>query len=145
MKVLGKEYDPASKLLFLSERVYYLDKNSWISYVDSFNDTILRSWLVLLHRKSPNINWPRLRDVNGQLVPIGVLLHSSNQLCKRYPAICDTLRFVHQRRSSAPTSHPYDTKTGVRARTLLPGEQRKMRRLLQTCYGLFLQEVQSLV
>jgi len=137
-KLFSKEYKHANNLLSLADRTFYIDRNSWVGYSDSFNETLIISFIKMLNKKRPTHNWPYLIYKKGkskaQKRDFGVLLDPSNQLSKQYPQIVFGLRNYHKRRRTVPTSHAYESKTGARVKYIRSKEQKDLFRTLKDSY-----------
>jgi len=84
-KFLESEYDHANNILFLANNAYHIDKNTWVNYIDTFNDIIIRKFISLLCINKPRIKWPKIEDRSGKNIDYGVLLDPKNQLSKQFP------------------------------------------------------------
>jgi hypothetical protein len=132
------EYDHANRIIHLADKAFYIDKNSWVSYTDSFNDILIRCLINTLKVKQSAITWPNLTYISGrragQKMDFGQLLDSSNELSRRYPNIVDGIRKYHIRRRTVPTSHAYESRTGDKTKYITGGEQKNLSNHLFDSY-----------
>jgi hypothetical protein len=42
LTIFNDEYQYANQLIYLANKAFFIDKNFWASYTDSFNDLLLR-------------------------------------------------------------------------------------------------------
>lgn len=115
---LGGEHAHAHKILILAEKAFHTNKSSWLCSMDSFNNILVRAMIM-----SDNGIAQKTVDVNGELVPYGVLLNALAPFAKKYGRIANTFRELHQRRNTIPEAHPYDLRTAKRSTFLRKGER----------------------
>lgn len=142
--LLDKDYKHANNILFLADKSYYIDRNSWVNYTDAFNEIIVRKFLDILKIQYPNVNWPVTIDRNNRNVDYGKLLDENNQFSKEFEKISDGFRIFHKRRSETPASHAYDKKTLKTTKLVTRKEQKLLFNLLKTTYSLFIIELEKL-
>lgn len=130
-----EEYEYANELLFLSEQCYASNRTQWVSYVDVFNDVLVKKWIGFLKNRVPLISWPSVIGRDGSLVDLGILLDTNNQLSRHFPKVCDGLRRLHTRRNATPMSHAYEKKTALRTQLVRTDEQRQLRKALRVSYS----------
>lgn len=131
---LGKDFIDINLPLFLSEKSIYIDRNSWMGNVDSFNDLVFRRLIELLTIKKPSTKWPLLIDKNGDQIKYGSILNS----CVNRKLILDVsmpIKEFHLRRNTLTSSHPKSDKTGVKNMPLNGYEQRVYIRKLKAAYS----------
>ncbi len=138
-------YINANRLIYLADNAFYLDKNSWVNYTDSFNDIFIRYFITLLNKKQPTIRWPKLNDNKNEPVNYGSLLDKGNQFSIIYPSIRRGFFILHARRHRTPTSHAFDKKTLDIARSVTKQEQRKLFVELQKSYSEIILEIERLI
>ena len=121
-KLLDSEYGHALQILIEAEPQFSGNRSGWLGSQDSFNDIVVRQFLVFL--KSKNLNG-HLRAVgkNGQLVAYGSLISKGKSFDKAYPSEAKAFRILHERRNNLPGSHPYDQKGGAKSKWLSKREQ----------------------
>ena len=121
-KLLDSEYEHALQILIEAEAQFSGNRSGWLGSQDSFNDIVVRQFLVFL--KSKNLNG-HLRAVgkNGQLVAYGSLVRKGKSFDKAYPSEAKAFRILHERRNNLPGSHPYDQKGGAKSKWLSKREQ----------------------
>jgi len=135
--LLNNNYEHANNLIFNADNSFDIDRNAWISYTDSFNDIIIRSFIILLVSRSPlprPLTWPNILNRNSQMIDYGVLLDNNNQLSINYSNIIDGFRKFHKRRSETPTSHPFDKRTQNISRFVSHEEQKNLLNMLKVSY-----------
>jgi hypothetical protein len=146
--LLGTDVDHANEILYMSEKSFHIDKNSWISYLDSFNDLVFRRFISLIvSTVTPpkSKHWPSLVNKNGESIDYGILLDPQNQISQIYPDLTSGLRNFHIRRSKSPTSHAFNKKTGLKSQIILSKEQKILVAELNKSYTLLITETQKYV
>ncbi len=133
-RLLKTDYLHSNKLLFLSENAFFIDRNAWVSYLDTFNDILIRSIINLLNSTNPSIKWPKTVGRDGKNIDYGVLLDKKNEFSKNYPILTDGLRFFHERRCKTPTAHAYDKKTSQKTNIITSKEQRQLLLKIKNSY-----------
>lgn len=141
--LLRRDYLHSNKLLFLSEKAFFVDKNAWVSYLDTFNDIIIRALITLLTVKEPSKKWPKIKSCDGINIDYGKLLDPKNELSQTYPTMIDGLRIFHERRSRTPTSHAFDKKTSKETRIISTKEQKGLYLKMKNSYLLLLDIIQK--
>lgn len=137
-ELLKLDYLHSNKLLFLSEKSFFIDKNAWVSYLDTYNDIVIRSLIKFLEEKTPAKKWPKTIGSNFQNIDYGVLLDPKNELSKTYPTMIDGFRIFHERRSKTPTAHAFEKKTSKETRIVSSKEQRDLVAKMKNSYMLLL-------
>lgn len=107
-ELLDSEYKHANFLLFYACNSYNVDGNSWINYINTFNEILTRNFILLLNSKRPDIKWPKLNSNNDERIDYGVILDKQTLLYKKYHKIIKPFRELHLRRRITPVSHAYD-------------------------------------
>jgi hypothetical protein len=122
----------AHEILTLAESTFVAHRSSWLTYQDAFNDALFRGFQALLMlKKAPGE--VKTVETSGVLKDYGGLLKHVD-FTSAYPVLAAHLYAVHNRRSSLPSAHPFDKKTGRKARPLKPHEQREMVAHLAAAY-----------
>ena len=132
-ELLQGEYEHAYMELRFADLYFDSHLSTWLIYQDAFNDILFRSFQEFLVRK----NAPgavSLVDKNGVRIDYGVLLGNS-KFKLTYPELQDDLNKVHKRRNSVPGAHPYDKKTGDKARPLKKKEQATLKQYLDDAFN----------
>lgn len=142
-KFFTNDYKQANLMLFLAKLSYYIDKNSWASYMNSFNDIVIRSFIKILKKFIPNITWPTTNDKNG-LVEIGRLVNDK-QLIKNYPNIIIEFKEFNERRRAIPTSHAFEKKTGIETKNISKKEQEDLIVKLRKSYSCLIIEMKKFI
>jgi len=106
------EYEHSNRLLFGAKISFYVERNLWINYTDSFNDILIRKFIEILNIHESNTKWPPLINRKYQRIDFGVLLDANNNLSVNFPKIINPIRDLHNQRNINPISHPYEKKTG---------------------------------
>ena len=122
--LLGSEYSHVLRLLKLAEAAFNAARSNWLASQNSFNHAI---FLALQHRLN-TANHPaacRMQARNGKPVDFGVMLDSNSQFSRNCRKVADCFRAINSRRHSLPAIHPYEKKTGRRARHLSPQERKQ--------------------
>jgi len=143
--LFGENYQEANMNLYRSENSYYIDRNAWIGYIDSFNDILLRSFINLLTQKNKIIKWPKIINNNGDKIDYGVLFDINNNFSKYYPHIRNGLHKIHERRSGTPLSHFYNYKKNIKSIPVTRKEQNKAVKILKRTYELLINELKILL
>jgi len=141
---LGKDYEHANKLIYYADKSFYIDRNVWVNYTDSFNDIIIRKFTELLNVKRSSIRWPKIINSKGNNIDIGIVMDKNNQLSKLYPNIIDGFRKFHERRSKTPTSHAFDKKTQKPTEVIKSKEQKELSGCLKNGYNNLINELTNL-
>jgi len=139
--ILGSEYIHALQILLQSDKIYDAAPSTWLPLQDSFNDVLTRSLAAYFTRKG--MPSQRTIDSKGKIIDIGVLLSPSQTLCRSYPQIFGELRLVHTRRSSLPSSHAYEKRTGKRTSYLRHRGRKKFKDALRRAYSKIVTLVES--
>lgn len=143
-RFLDKDYKHANNIILLADKAFYIDKNAWVNYTDTFNDIIVRKFIDLLVIKYPDVNWPPTINNRNTSTNYGNLLDENNQFSREFPQMVAGLREFHRRRSKTPTSHAYDTKTLEKTHIVTRKEQKQLFNLLKTSYKLFIEELNNI-
>ena len=131
--LFGTEYLFAHKLLVMAETYFKPSRSAWISQQDSFNDALLRSFIMFLQVKiAPGAI--QIVDPNGKLIKYGTLINNA-KFKLYYPVLVLNLKSIHDRRITVPTAHAYEINTGKKAIPLGTAEQRVMVKFLATAYN----------
>lgn len=131
--LFGNNFLHAHSILTNAEALFTVHKSSWLTQQDAFNDALFRGFQDFLTLKgAPGAI--RTKESNGQLIDYGRLLND-NVFKSAYPILTSHLSAVHTRRSSLPSSHPYEKKTGNKTRPLSSSEQRVMVAHLAAAYS----------
>lgn len=107
--LLGSEYVHAMGLLKQAEAAFAPDPSVWLSYQNSFHQTIF----VALQRHFHDVSHEcrvTIINRNGQLVKFGTTLQAGNAFDKHCPVVASCFRDVNQRRNYLPAQHAYDEK-----------------------------------
>lgn len=141
-EIFDVDYQHALMILTQSEALFGSHFSAWLSHQDSFNDALFRGFQKMLSRKGESNAIP-IHDGNGRLIPYGNLLHH-NKFEKMYPIVAGHLQLVHDRRNLLPSSHPYEQKTGLKAKPLKKSEQRNIVARLGAAYNEIIQITERL-
>lgn len=145
ISLLGSEYNHANEVIFLADNAFNIDRNAWVNYTDSFNEIIIRKFISLLEVKRLGIKWPKMINRIGENVDFGVLMVKNNQLFINFPIIIDGFKFLHERRSKTPSSHPYDKKTKKQTSIVTGKEQKELQKKLVLSYDTLANELNKLL
>lgn len=140
--LLQGEYEHAYMELRFADTYFDSHISTWLNYQDAFNEIIFRAFQRFLARKGV----PGAIDLinkKGELIDYGVLLNNS-AFKSNYPILQNDLNKVHKRRNSVPGSHPYDKKTGDKARSLKKKEQTGLKLYLEDAFNEIIKMVESL-
>ena len=141
-ELLQGEYEHAHMELRLAALYFDSHLSTWLIYQDAFNDILFRSFQEFLALKNA-LGAVSLVDKNGGRIDYGVLLGNS-KFKSAYPDLQDDLSKVHKRRNSVPGAHPYDKKTGDKARPLKKKEQANLKLYLDGAFNEIIKIVESL-
>lgn len=144
-KKLESDYNHANNIISLADNAYYIDRNTWVNYTDTFNDIIIRKFISLLYVNNPIIKWPKIKNNNGGNIDYGVLLDPQNQLSKQFPNIVDGFYLLHKRRTETPVSHAYIKKTAKHTDIVTSKEQRELHKKLKISYDELIKELKHLI
>jgi hypothetical protein len=142
---LGYNYKHANEVLFFGNKSFFNDKNSWLNYMDSFNDIIIRAFIVLLQTKFPSEVFPNVVDNKGINIDYGRLIAANGILDKKFPNITRNFREYHKRRSSVPTSHAYDKFSRKETKFLVKNEEKNLTNKLKNGFNNLVIELQKLL
>jgi len=146
--LLRNDYSHANFLLHLADKAFFMDKNSWVNYTDSFNDVLIVSFINFLSQKFPHITWPDTiylsGNKKGEKKDFGELLDCSNRLSKEYPNIIKGIREFHKGRRTTPSSHAFEKKTGIKTKYITRKEQKILYDYLKNSYIELIKVVTSL-
>lgn len=142
-KLLGSDYKHANEVLFLSEKSFFIDKNAWVSYLDTFNDIIVRKSIHLLEVSQPGIKWPKIKSSDGKIIDFGVILDVKNEYSMHFTTMANGFRMFHERRCQTPTAHAYDKKTSKDTRIVSSREQRILLHSIKCCFESFVQMIEA--
>lgn len=143
---LSTNYEHANEILFLADKSFYIDRNSWIAYTDSFNDLVTRKFIELLYARIPLAHgqkWPQIKSGSGVNIDFGGILDKNNQFSKHYPEIVDGFAKVHSRRSKTPSAHPLDKRTGALTTPIRSREQSDLHKALKKSYEKIIKEMKK--
>lgn len=143
-KLFSTDFKHANQLIFYANAAYYIDRNTWASYTDSFNDILIRKFIDLLVRKLPLTNWPLTKDGNGEVIVLGSILNNPI-LSRHFPNLVPGIKLLHKRRNKTPTSHAFDKKTGDKTTIITNNEQKELVKNLQISYSELINEVNKLL
>jgi len=130
--LLQGEYDHAFMELKFADLHFESHLSSWLNYQDAFNEIVFRSLQVFLANKSAS-GAISLVGRDGRRLDYGVLLGNPN-FQSAFPILQDGLQKTHNRRNSAPGSHPYDKRTGKKASPLKKREQLILKQYLDNMF-----------
>jgi len=119
-KLLGVEYEHALQLLIEANAMYDVSPSNWLQFQNSFNDAIVRQFIAYLKLKGQPAGKQKTVASNGKLVKYGSLIQKGSPLSRAFPAPCQDLVIVNDRRNKLPGSHPYDEKGGSQNNWLRP-------------------------
>lgn len=142
-KLLESEYGHANILLHNACNSYDIDGNIWINYKDSFNEILIRNFLLLLNSKRPNIKWPSLNSNNGEKIDYGVILNEKSKLYRKYHIIIQPLRKLHLRRNITPISHAYDKKFNNPTSFVSSKNKKELFNGLKKSYNSLIKEIEG--
>ncbi len=133
-RLLRGEYSHALQILVTAEGHYDSARSEWLSWQNSFNDALFRSMqhsmqLVGIH------GWAEVKDRNGALIKLGVLLDPNQPFPRAHPDIAAPFREANERRNCLPGSHPYEQKGGTKARYLARHEQQTLTTRMGAAYA----------
>jgi len=132
--ILGSEYGHALMFLRSAVSVQKSNRSDWLMLTNSFNDSIYRVLqIILASNHAPGVMSTVYPD--GQLKEFGGLVNPNCAFDKAYPALCASLRIINARRNRLPQAHPYDKKTGARAKPLDKKEQILLRGKVVNAYN----------
>ncbi|OGO38336.1 MAG: hypothetical protein A2W35_22055 [Chloroflexi bacterium RBG_16_57_11] len=141
-RLLAGEYPHCLMILRNAEAYYKNQFTPWLSFQDSFNDSLFRAFQIFLALKgAPGAI--AVRDSGGLLIDYGRLINDSN-FKSAYPILSTHLQSVHNRRSKLPSSHPYDKYTGTKALPLKKYEQRQLTAALGAAYNEIIRIVETI-
>jgi hypothetical protein len=141
-ELLQGEYEHAHMELRFADLYFDSHLSTWLIYQDAFNDILFRSFQDFLAKKgAPGAI--SLVDKNGDRIDYGVLLGNS-KFKSVYPDLQDDLNKIHKRRNSVPGSHPYDKKTGDKAKPLKKKEQTDLKLYLDDAFKSVIKIAESL-
>jgi retron-type reverse transcriptase len=140
--IFGGEYQFALMLLTIAESYYDSQLSPWLAQQDSFNDALFRAFQVTLARKFA-VGAIKVVDANGRQIDYGNLI-CNGTFMRNYSTLAGHLQAVHDRRIKLPTSHPYEKRTGAKAKPLRKSEQREMIARLRVIYSEIIRIAQTL-
>ncbi|MFV2044358.1 MAG: reverse transcriptase domain-containing protein [Anaerolineales bacterium] len=132
-QLLRAEYQHAHHFFVLADANFPSQYSTWLGLQDSFNEIVIRAFQDLLaaNQHGGAIN---MVDARGDLVSYGSILNNPN-FANAHPVAVSNLAKVHRRRNSVPSSHPYDKKTGQKARPLRKQERNSLVRYMTHAYS----------
>jgi hypothetical protein len=140
--ILQGEYEHAHMELRFADLYFDSHLSTWLTYQDAFNEIIFRALQNCLARKGAS-GTIALINKKGESIDYGVLLKTpAFQLC--YPNLQDGLNKTHQRRNSVPGAHPYNKKTGDKAKPLKKKEQSILKQYLDDAFNEIITITESL-
>lgn len=140
--ILGGEYQFALTLLTQAESYYGTHLSPWLGQQDAFNDALFRAFQRVLDFNSAVGAIPVV-DPNGRHIDYGYLINQGT-FTTAYPTLAVHLQAVHDRRNKLPSSHPYEKRTGLKAKPLKKAEEREMTARLRYIYSEIVRIVQAL-
>jgi hypothetical protein len=140
--IFGSDYQHAHMILTHAEALFDSQFSAWLNHQDSFNDVLFRGFQTLLDKKGATGAIP-IVDGHGRLINYGVLL-CHGTFTRAYPTLSGHLQAIHDRRNLLPSSHPYEKRTGAKAKPLKKAEQRNVTARLTASYNEIIQTAQSL-
>lgn len=136
-RLLAGEYSHALQLLAIADTTYEMGRSQWLGHQNSFNHTVFLAFQGWLAKKSkPGVVKTVGRD--GKPVKFGSLVDAGQPFARVYPIIASGFALANSRRNSLPGSHPYDQKTGGKARHLRKREQTTIAADLSKAYSEFI-------
>lgn len=141
-EILGSDYPHTHMILAHAEALFSAQFSAWLSHQDSFNDALFRGFQKLLDNKGGAGAIPTV-DGKGHLINYGALLNNAT-FARAYPTLSGHLQAVHDRRNLLPSSHPYEKRTGAKAKPLRKAEQRNIAARLRAAYNEIIQTAVSL-
>jgi hypothetical protein len=133
-RVLRGEYSHALQILVTAEGHYDSARSEWLSWQNSFNDALFRSLQYSMQLVGIN-GWVEVKDRNGILIKLGVLLNPNHPFPRAHPVIATPFRDANERRNCLPGSHPYEQKGGTKARYLARQEQQTLTMRMGAAYA----------
>jgi hypothetical protein len=141
----NRDYEHSNLCIYYAYKSYFIDKNAWVNYSDSFNDIVIRKFVNLLQNKLPNIVWPPIINRDGKNIDIGVIMDKQNQLSQKYPRIIDNFREFHIQRNGTPISHAFVKKSGNLTKIITSSDQKKLKNYLRNGYNNLITVLSSLL
>lgn len=108
--LLGAEYEHALQILIEADAMFDVAPSSWLQLQDSFNDAVVRCFIVYLRQRGLAGGAQRTIGKDGRLVKYGSLIQANGTFAFARSAACALLLKIHERRNRLPGSHPYDEK-----------------------------------
>jgi hypothetical protein len=140
--LLRCEYEHAHMELRFADIYFDSHISTWLNYQDVFNEIVFRSFQNFLGNKGA-LGSIALVNKNGERIDYGVLLNNSS-FKSNYPNLQDDLNKIHKRRNSLPGSHPYDKRTGDKAKPLKKKEQTTLKLYLDDAYNEIIKIVETI-
>ena len=129
--LLSADYNYALGLLRQAEAAFAGGPSSWLSFQNSFHQTIF----LALQRHLRATGHPAActtLDKKGHLVDFGVTLDVNGTFSRNRPAIGGCFRSMNARRNHLPASHPYQKKTALQSKYLKAQERDRFVAMLRT-------------
>lgn len=140
--ILQGEYEHAHMELRFADLYFDSHLSSWLNYQDAFNEIVFRAFQDFLAKKGAPGTIAHFKP-NGERIDYGHLL--GNPIFKSaYCDLQDDLHKVHKRRNSVPSTHPYDKKTGNKARPLKKSEQKTLKLYLDDAFNQIIKITEAL-
>ena len=131
--LLRSEYAYALQLLAIADSAYHIARSQWLSYLNSFNNTLFIALQEYLHANRL-AGMMKAKGKDEKLVKFGTLVDANQAFANHYPTIAEGLRDANSRRNTLPLSHPYEVKGGTRTRHLRKWEQVSLTEKLSKSY-----------
>lgn len=131
--LFDSEYKHAHSILLWAERCFDSDRSAWLTWQDSFNDTLFRALQTILNDRGA-AGAIATKDTKGKLKDFGLMLNDAT-FTSAYPDLAKPLQDVHNRRVTVPSAHPYEKQAGTRAIPLAKHEQRDLAARLNRLYS----------
>lgn len=133
-RLLGREYGHAAGLIARAESLFDSARSEWLVAINAFNQV---AFLALQsHLKTAGL--PGVVNVvhaTGELHHYGTTLDRNNAFSRAHAPIADAFRAVNERRNRLKSAHPYEKKSGVRARYLDKQERNRFVQKLAAAYA----------
>jgi len=121
--LLTAEYEHALQILIEADAMFDIAPSHWLQLQDSFNDAVIRRFILYLRKKRLSGGSQKLKSRGGKLVNYGSLLQPNGVFGLAFPALSQSLRKIHDRRNTLAGSHPYDQRGGKQNKWLKRGER----------------------
>jgi hypothetical protein len=134
--LLGGQYIHALGLLRQAEATFDSGRSSWLTYQNSFNQTVF----LALQRHLNAASLPgacKTIDRNGALVDFGVTLDANGPFSRVFPAIGACFRDMNARRNRLPVAHPYEKYSAAPTKYLGAQQRNQFVARLRAAYADF--------